>query len=70
MVDRRALELLIGLGQGYRTGLRGIAQVPDDASTDNRREVHFLCQAAAMFFIGQEIAHSIGFSGRQLGLVS
>jgi hypothetical protein len=37
LVDRRALEHLIRLGQGYRTGLLGIAQMPDHATTDNGR---------------------------------
>jgi len=29
--------------------------MPDHATTDNGRQVHVLCQAAAVFFIRQEI---------------
>jgi len=51
LLGRRTLELPIGLGKGRRTGVLRIAQMPDDASTDDRGEVHSLCQAVAVFFI-------------------
>jgi hypothetical protein len=43
------------LGQGCRTGVLRVTQMPDDASTDERGEVHLLCQAAAVLFIRQEL---------------
>jgi hypothetical protein len=55
LLERRALELLMGLGQGRRTGVLRVAQMPDDAATDDRGEVHFRCQAVAVFFIRQDI---------------
>ena len=45
------LELLIPLGQGRRTGVLPIAQMPDNASTDDRGQGYLRCQAAAVFFI-------------------
>jgi hypothetical protein len=53
--ERRALALLVGLGKGPGTGGFGIAQVPNDTTTDNRGEVHFLGQTAAVLLIRQEI---------------
>ena len=32
-----------------------VAQMPDDAATDNRREIHLLGEATAVFFIRQDI---------------
>jgi hypothetical protein len=55
MRQHHALELLIRLGQGCRTGVLRVTQMPDDASTDERGEVHLLCQAAAVLFIRQEL---------------
>src|SRR5882724_3219938 len=55
VLERRALKHAIGLGQGRRAGVLRVAQMPDDASTDDRGEVYFLCQAAAVFFIRQDI---------------
>src|SRR5713101_6976504 len=55
LLGRRALELLIRLGKGYRTGLRRIAQVPEDTAGDNRGQVYFVGETAAMLLIGEEI---------------
>jgi hypothetical protein len=35
------LKLAIGLGKSRRTGLGGVPQMPDNAATDNRRQVVF-----------------------------
>jgi len=51
LLERRALDLLRGLGTGCRTGLLGIAQVPDHAGPDDCGEVHLLCQAAATYTV-------------------
>ena len=55
LLERSTLEFLIGLGKGYRTGLRGIAQVPDHTATHNRRQIHLVCQTVAVLLIGQEV---------------
>jgi hypothetical protein len=55
LLDRRTLERLVGLGQGCRAGVLGIAQVPDDAATDNGGEIHPLGETVTMLLIGQEI---------------
>jgi hypothetical protein len=55
MLQCHSVELLIRLGQGRRTGVFRVAQMPDDTATNDRREVHFLCQTATVFFISQEI---------------
>src|SRR5262245_33438681 len=55
LLDCRALKHAIGLGQGRRTGVLRVAQMPDDAATDDRGEVYVLCQAVAVFFIREEI---------------
>ena len=50
-----ALKLAIGLRKGHGTGLRGVAQVPEHAATDDGRQIHLLRETAAMFFVGQDI---------------
>jgi len=39
LLDRRALERLIGLRKGRRTGVLSVTQMPDNATTDNGRQV-------------------------------
>jgi hypothetical protein len=46
-----ALELPLGLSKGHCTGVLRVAEIPDDAATDDRGEVHVRCQAVAVFFI-------------------
>ena len=55
LLGRRALKLAIGLRKGHRTGLRGVAQMPEHAPTDNGRQVDFVCQTRAVLLIGEEI---------------
>ena len=55
VTGRGALQLAIGLGQGRRTGLRGVAERPDHATTDERRAVHAGCQTVPVRLIGQDI---------------
>src|SRR5712691_465910 len=50
-----ALELLIRLGKGCRTGVLSIPQMPDDTATDNRGQIHLLGKTVAVLLIGQEI---------------
>jgi len=54
LVNRGTLHLLIGLRKGCRTGLLGVAQVPEHAAMDNRGEIHFIAQTVAMLFVSQE----------------
>src|SRR5262252_4302636 len=51
LVDCCALILLIGLGKGRGTGLRGRAQVPEHSTLDNRGEIHLLPETVAMLLI-------------------
>ena len=55
LLARRALKPAIGLRKGRRTGLLGVAQMPDDTSADNGREVDVRCPTVTMLFISQEI---------------
>src|SRR6266850_5934963 len=55
LLGRGTLERPIGLGQGCGTGVLGVPQVPDDAATDDRGEIHLLCEAVAVFFIREDI---------------
>lgn len=55
VTGRGALKLAIGLGQGRRTGLLGVAQMANHAATDNRREVHVVCQTLTVLFLSHEI---------------
>src|SRR4029453_17649372 len=55
LVDRHALELLIRVGKGRCAGVLGVPQMPDHATTDNGRQVHFVCPTAAMLLISEEI---------------
>jgi hypothetical protein len=55
LLDRRALERAVGLGQGRRTGLLGVAQVPDDTATDDRGQIDLLGETMTVLLIGQEI---------------
>ena len=52
--DCDALARLIGLRQGSRTGLRGVAHMPEDATPGHGRQVPFGCQTTARLLIGQE----------------
>ncbi len=50
-----ALERLIRLGKGGRTGLLRIAQMPEHATADDRGQIDLVGETAAVFFIDQEI---------------
>ena len=58
LLRRRALKLSIGLGQGSRTGVLGVAQMPDDPSADNRGQIHLVGETVAVLLVGQEIGGS------------
>src|SRR5262249_9205306 len=45
----------IGLSKGRRTRLRGVAEMPEHAPTDNGRQVDFVCQTFAVLLIGEDI---------------
>jgi hypothetical protein len=51
MLEYHALKLPIGLGKSRGTGLLGVPQMPDDATTNDRGEVYFRCQAVTVLFI-------------------
>jgi hypothetical protein len=55
VLDRRALEFLIGLGEGCCTSVLGVAKVPDDTTADNRGQIHFVSQTVTVLFISQKI---------------
>src|SRR4030095_6963564 len=55
LVDRCALELLIGLGQGRRTGLLGVAQMPEHATMDKRRQIHLVGKTVTVLCISPDI---------------
>ena len=55
LLRRSALKLAIGLGEGSRTRLRGISQMPEHPATDNRRQIHLFSETATMLLVGQEI---------------
>jgi hypothetical protein len=55
LVERCTLELSIGLGKGYGTGVLGVPQMPEDTTGDNRGQVYFRCQTVTVLFIGQDI---------------
>jgi hypothetical protein len=50
-----ALKLLIRLGISRRTGGLGIAQMPENTATGDRRQIDLLGEAMTVLFIGQEI---------------
>ncbi|HSX79701.1 MAG TPA: hypothetical protein VLQ80_14165 [Candidatus Saccharimonadia bacterium] len=55
VLGRRTLEGLIGLGKGCRTGLRGVAQMPDHPPLNNRRQIDLVSETVTVLFIGEEI---------------
>ncbi len=55
LLERRVLELLVGLGKGRDTGLRGIPQMPQHAATANRGQIDLVSETATVLFISQEI---------------
>ena len=55
LLQRGALERLIGLRKGGGTSVLSVAQMPEHPTTDNRRQIHFVGQTAAVLLIGQEI---------------
>ena len=55
VLERRLLKLPVGLGKSCRTGGFGVAQVPDDPTTDNRGQIDLVSETAAVLLIGQEI---------------
>jgi hypothetical protein len=65
LLNRRALELLIGLRKGSRTGLRSVAQVPDNTAADNGGQVHFVSQAVTVLLVCQEVGRQGESTPRQ-----
>jgi len=55
LVDCRAWERLIGLGQGCRTGLLNVAQLPEHTAADNRRQIDLVRETATGLFIGRKL---------------
>jgi hypothetical protein len=55
LLGRGALERLIRLGQGCRTGLLSVPQMPDGTAGDNRGPRHVVGETTTVLFIGQEI---------------
>src|SRR5215510_8975037 len=55
LLGGHALKLAIRLGEGCRTGLFRVAQMPEHSATHDRGQVHFLCQTAAVLCIRQKI---------------
>jgi hypothetical protein len=49
------LELAIGPGKGCRTGRLGVAEMPDDPTTNDRGQIHFVSETVTVLLIGQEI---------------
>jgi hypothetical protein len=55
LLGRGTVERPLGLGQGCGPGVLGVPQVPDDAATDDRGELHLRCEAAAVFCLRADI---------------
>src|SRR5215831_16877574 len=55
LLERRLLKLSVRLGKSRRTGGFGVAQVPEDTTTDNRGQIDLVSETAAVFLIRQEI---------------
>src|SRR6266481_2180363 len=55
LLERCTLKLPIGLRKGCRTGVRGIAQMPEHTTTDNGREIDLVSETATVLLVGQEI---------------
>ena len=45
----------IGLGKSRSTGLRGVAEVPEHSSMDDRGEIHFVSETMRVLLIGQDL---------------
>jgi hypothetical protein len=54
LLVRSLWKLSIGRGQGRRTGVLGLPQMPTQAATDHGREVDFLGETVAVLFLNQE----------------
>jgi hypothetical protein len=52
MLERRALECLIGLGKSCRTRLLSIAYVPEYTAPDHRGQIHPISEAMAVLLLG------------------
>src|SRR5215510_6875694 len=48
LLERCTLKLPIGLRKSYRTGLFGVAQMPDDAATDNGWQIDLVGETPAV----------------------
>src|SRR5712691_10381970 len=55
LLGGRALKLAIRLGEGCRTGLLNVAQMPEHAATDNGGEIDLVGETATVLLIGEEI---------------
>ena len=49
------VKLPIGLGKGHYTGVLRIPQMPDHATTDNRRQIDLVSETAAVLLVSQEV---------------
>jgi hypothetical protein len=55
MLKRCTLKRPIGLGKSRRTGVLGVAEMPDHAATHNGRQIDLVGETVTVLFIGQEI---------------
>jgi hypothetical protein len=55
LVDSRMLKHPIRLGEGRRTGLLGIAEMPHHPATDYCGQIHLVGQAVTVLLVGEEI---------------
>src|SRR5499426_205664 len=55
LLERRLLKRAVRLGKRRRTGGFGVAQVPEDTTTDNRGQIDFVRETTAVLLIRQEI---------------
>src|SRR5215467_400190 len=55
LLEHRLLKRSVRLGKRRRTGGFGVAQVPEDTTTDNRGQIDLGSETAAVLLIRQEI---------------
>jgi hypothetical protein len=55
LLGGRALKRPIGLGQSGRTGVLRVPEMPEHATTDNRRQIDFVGQTVTVLLVGQEL---------------
>jgi hypothetical protein len=55
LLGRNTLQLSIGLNKGCCAGLRGVAEMPEHAATDNHRQIDLVGETATVLLVGQEV---------------